>query len=81
MDFLQRRDEWGLSDMFKPPAGTTVNYNDPPSLALLSLILFPILTAISVGFVVLRIAYNCGAVGRLRADDCRLNPNQGRERC
>jgi len=70
---LAEEHDWGLSSMFFPPAGMAANYTDPPSLALLSLVLFPILTAISITFVVLRIVYAYTAVRRLRADDCELS--------
>jgi len=78
MGIIPRLDrEWGLGFVALPPSGENSNYNDTPSLALLSLILFPILSVISLTFVALRTGYNFAMERKLRADDCKLEEDTG----
>lgn len=64
--------EWGLSSASFLPSGENPNYNDLSSLALFSLILFPILSVISLTFVALRTGHNYSVERKLRVDDCKL---------
>ncbi|KAF4626029.1 hypothetical protein G7Y89_g12130 [Cudoniella acicularis] len=52
-----------------PPPGMASNFTNPPSLALLSQVLFSILIGLSIVFVACRIIYNCSIVRKLKADD------------
>lgn len=71
LSVFSRMGQLDAVSIFTPPNGTTPDFghNPPQSLALLSLILFPLLTAISLIFVSLRIFYNFTTFRKLRADD------------
>jgi len=58
--------------MFHPPRGQVPNYENPSSLAPLSLGLFPVLMFISVTAVGLRIWHNLRTTRRLKIDDCKI---------
>lgn len=55
--------------VYPPPPGVTPNFINPPSLATLSFVLFPILLGISFTFVTFRIIFNYRSIGTLKADD------------